>query len=377
MIHTARTVRTLQAVAVSVAIAVFLWSTGLTAIFHSVEAAQLTNASDTLTNSAPSETSVHQIAFTTENGMLANAVFSVTFPDGFDISNLTLDSISMTVYGVATTVAGTNGVDQWGVATGTHHVTFTAPSDEAVASSTSLVLTIGNELSNMIVNPSATSSYQIGIGTDSATTTITDSGSVRVAIIDTVTVSASVDTTLEFYVSSVAQGANVNGTSTTAASTQTTIPFGTLSPNQLKTIAQRLNVITNATNGYNVTVEYATELISSTGATIDGFANGNYTQTPTGWVPPSADVTDNLTWGHWGVTSDDSAILARSSQFGSNQWVSGSTSPISVMGHNQAADGVTNGIGSTTVGYQIEISSLQEAGSDYTTSLRYIATPTF
>jgi hypothetical protein len=47
------------------------------------------------------------------------------------------------------------------------------------------------------------------------------------------------------------------------------------------------------------------------------------------------------------------------------------------MGHTGPSDGFTAGQGATRVGYQIEISALQEAGDDYSTTLRYIATPTF
>ena len=46
------------------------------------------------------------------------------------------------------------------------------------------------------------------------------------------------------------------------------------------------------------------------------------------------------------------------------------------MGHTGPANAAGVGIGTTTVGYKIELSSLQEAG-DYTTTLTYVATPTF
>ncbi len=64
MIHTVRAVRTLQAVAMTVVIAVFLWSTGLPTIFRFAEASSITSASDTLSNSAPGLVSNHTIAFT-------------------------------------------------------------------------------------------------------------------------------------------------------------------------------------------------------------------------------------------------------------------------------------------------------------------------
>lgn len=37
----------------------------------------------------------------------------------------------------------------------------------------------------------------------------------------------------------------------------------------------------------------------------------------------------------------------------------------------------TDDVGQTVVGFKIEVSSLQEAGDDYNTTLTYIATPSF
>jgi len=203
-----------------------------------------------------------------------------------------------------------------------------------------------------------------------------DSGQVRVAIVSQVVVSASVDTSLTFTVSGVNSSSTVNGSATTTAATTTStaLPFGTLSASQSKTLAQDLTITTNAANGYTVTVEQTGDLQSTTGATIDGFIDGAYTTTPSAWQGPGALVSNTDTYGHWGLTSDDSFVLARTGpgQFGSNQWVSGSTSPIAIMGHDDPVLATT-----TRVGYQIEISALQEAGDDYTTTLRYIATPTF
>jgi len=48
-----------------------------------------------------------------------------------------------------------------------------------------------------------------------------------------------------------------------------------------------------------------------------------------------------------------------------------------VMSHDGPAAGAGVGIGTTTVGYKIEISALQEQGESYATTLTYIATPTF
>lgn len=378
MIHTARTVRTLQAVAMSVGIAILLWSTGLPTLFRSAEAASITDASDTLSNSAPSTASNHTIAFETENGLAIGQTLTVTFPVGFTMGSVAHDDVDILINGLSsTTVAGASDASNWGVTFSGSIITFTTPTGSGVASDTPIVIRIGNHAVtsgtgvNQITNPSATTSYAINIGG-----TMQDSGQVRVAIVDQVLVTASVDTHLTFTVSGVNSSSTVNGSPTTTAATSTSsaLPFGTLPINSSRTLAQDLTITTNAGSGYTVTVEQTGSLQSSSGDTIDGFIDGAYTTTPTAWQSPTALVSNPDTYGHWGLTSNDSDVLARSGpgQFGSNQWVSGSTTPIAIMGHSGPVLATT-----TRVGYQIQISALQEAGNDYQTSIRYIATPTF
>jgi hypothetical protein len=382
MIHTAKSVRTLQAVAMTLGIALLLWSTGLPTLFRFAEASSITNASDTLSNSAPSLASNHTIAFELPNGMLASANFTITFASQFDTSAVTLSDVDLTVNTVDQTLAeGASGAGSWGV-TGltTDSITFQAPTDGGTASSSDMVIKIGSNASFggagtiRIVNPSATTSYPITIAG-----TMQDAGEMRVAIVDQVTVSASVDTSLTFAVTGVNSSSTVNGSATTtiATTTATTLPFGNLPIGVSRTLAHDLAVTTNAKNGYTVTVQQTGALQSSTGATIDGFIDGTNTTVPAAWQAPSAQIASSLTYGHWGITSSDHASTSRAFEFSNDTWVSGSTTPIAIMGATTPADGLTAGIGTARVGYQIQISALQEAGDDYNTTLRYVVTPTF
>ena len=376
MIHTAKSVRTLQAVAMTVGIALFLWSTGLPTLFRFAEASSITSASDTLSTSAPSASANHTFEFITPNGMTAGQTITLTFAAQFTLPSLWIEDFDLTASGTEQTIASSNGVNTWGVGTSSQTITFTSPSNVGQASATPFVIQIGTNATaggagdTQIVNPAATTSYAIDLGG-----TMPDSGQVRVAIVDQVVVSASVDTSLTFAVTGVNTGATVNGspTTTVATSTATTLPFGTLPVGTSRTLAHDLTVSTNAAQGYTVTVEQTGDLQSTTGATIDGFTNGTDIITPTAWVGPSALIANPDTYGHWGITSDDTNTTARGgNEFTSNTWVSGSTTPIAIMGHGGPALATT-----TRVGYQIEISALQEAGDDYTTTLRYIVTPTF
>lgn len=378
MIHTAKTVGTLQAIAMTVGVALFLWSTGLPTLFRTAEASSITSASDTLSNSAPSLASNHTIGFEIETAMTAGQTIAITFPAQFTLPALGVEDFDLTA-GSEQTISSSNGAGVWGVSTSSQTITFTSPSDTGYATNTAFVIEIGTNATagtagnTQIVNPAATASYAIEIDG-----TMPDSGQIRVAIVDQVTVSASVDTSLTFTVSGVASGATINTspTTTSTTSTSTSIPFGNLTaaPGMA---AHNLAVTTNASNGYTVTVVQTQALQSSTGATIDGFINGSDTNTPTAWQSPSGVIADPDTYGHWGITSTDFAVSARSSQFGADQWVAPSTTPIAIMGHTGPADGSTAGTGAATIGYQAQITPLQEAGDDYTTTLRYIATPVF
>ena len=380
MIHTENTVRTLQTVAMSVGLALLLWSTGLPAILLRAEAASITNASDTLSNSAPGVTSNHTIAFTTAQGMSIGQNFTITFASQFDTSAVTISDVDLSVASVDQTIAsGASAVGQWGVTNlGTDAITFTTPTNAGVASSSAVVVKIGSNAVGgtiRIVNPTSTTTpYTIGVAG-----TMQDSGEMKVAIVDQVTVSASVDTSLTFSVTGVNSGQAVNGspTTTVAASTPTTLPFGTLPVGTSRVLAHDLAVATNASQGYTVTVQQTGDLQSTTGATIDGFIDGTDTVTPSSWQSPAGLIANPDTYGHWGITSSDHASTSRAVEFSNDTWVSGSTTPIAVMGHDGPADGVAAGSGVARVGYQVQISALQEAGDDYTTTLRYVATPTF
>jgi hypothetical protein len=380
MIHTARTVRTFQAVAMLVSILLLLWSMGVPTFFRSAEAAAITSASDTLSNSAPGMPSNHTIEFITPNGLSIGQTIELTFDGTFTLGSVGEDDVDILINGSSSSTAAVAGAATWGVAVGVSTITFTSPTDMGVASATPVVIRIGTNAVdsgtgvNQIINPSSTTTtHTIGIGG-----TMQDSGEVRIAVVDQVIVSASVDTTLSFTVSGVVDGETVNGSPTTTAATTTSValPFGSLVQNQSKVLAQDLSVTTNAKNGYIVTVQQTGDLQSTTGGIIDGFIDGQYTTTPTAWQAPAALVADTATYGHWGLTSTD-GTTTRSAQFVQDTWVSGSTTPIVIMGHDDVADGIEPGIGTARIGYQIQISPLQEAGDDYTTTLRYTVTPTF
>ena len=322
-------------------------------VVHIVEAASLENASDTLSDSDVSASATHTVTFTT-NVTLASATndyIEVTFPSDFgdvEVGNITCPSSSTAS------------------APDTETARCTVTSDLAPAEYTISVASISN--------PSTVGSQTIDISTYT-NSSIEETIDVMVSIIDDVTISATVSSSLTFAIAPLGAGVDVNGSTTTVASATTTLEFGTLTVNTPAIMGQELTVTTNADDGYTVTVEQDQNLTSNSGSDIDSFVDGT-PGSPATWTSPGADLDSENTYGHMGITSEDSSINA-ADPFGDNlyQGFSGTT-PIDVMYHDGPSDGSTDNKGLTQVAYQIEISALQEAG-DYTNTLTYICTPTF
>lgn len=318
------------------------------------QAASLTNVSDTVSTSAPATSADHTFQFTT----------AVEIDDGGYIE-ITFDGVFGVVGSSQDIDCGTNGTS---TSVGTNVVRCDySPSSVAGAHT----ITVDN-----ITNP-ATGFHNIDIDTYLADTSLQESANVIVAIVDTVTVTAHVDSTLTFNVAGVTADVNINGASTTAASTATTTPFGDIVPGSRYLVGQQLGVTTNASAGFTVTVTQNNPFQTAVGATIDSFVNGTATTTPTPWTAPSGDLADDATWGHLGVTTDDNDGLNGLTAYGSDEYTGLTvSSPTVVMAHNGPSSASAEDKGLSYVGYAVQINALQQAG-DYETTLTYIATPTY
>lgn len=376
MHRASNTFSVLQATAAMVAMAIVLWSLSLSSI-RFAEAANVTSFSDTLSDSAPTLVSNHTITFTTPTGVANGQTITVDFSDGPFTGTSSVDFTDIDV-----SIDGTGDINLEGTCT-------TEPASAAFSGNVlTITLCSGN---GALVPANGTTTIEIGTNATHQTTgnqqlvnpaagsreiNLTagpiDTGATRVAIISNVLVTASVDTLFTFTVAGVTTGQMVNGTSTTGSTTNALIPFGILQAGIASTAAQDLTVVTNARNGFTVTVTADGQLDSSTGADIDGFRNGTYDATPFAWESPSKTPGSEETYGHWGITSDDTDIFAAQETY-----VSASTTPVEVLTHTGSTNGTGVGEGTTRVGYTVEISALQEAAEDYQATLTYVATPVF
>jgi hypothetical protein len=385
MSRTKTTFGLLQAVSSVLALAIIFWSLGLST-FRFAEAANVKEVSDTLSDSAPSVGANHTISFVTPTGVPNTQSITIDFSDGpFVLGALAFDDVDVEDDGTDLSVsAGCTG-GEIGFSTTTNAIVLefcAGPGASLPANGTTTIeigthATFGATGNVQLVNPAVLRSYEINITAGTA-----DSGTTRVAIVSPVIVTASVDTSLTFTVAGLAATGTVNQEPITGSTTATAIPFGLLESGSATTSAQQLSVSTNASYGYAVTVAVDQQLLSSTGADIDGFIEGAYTNTPVPWQAPTPSISDEDTWGHWGLTTEDASLtsgltdLFAASTTG-QLFVSASSTPVEVMRHNGPADGTTASIGRTRVGYKVEITDLQEAGDDYTATLTYVATPVF
>jgi hypothetical protein len=342
-------------------------------LFSPTQAGYLSFVSDTISTSQPSASASHLIAWTSGTAVTAGLTMKLGFDpvtDAFDLGSVVVGDISASGMTVVANIgacgAGSDEVYPTIDATAPdEHVTLTVcPGDTVIAGSKTV--TIGN---SHIVNPGVTGSYPIRISG-----TQPDQSETRVAIVSQVIMSAKVETLLTFTILGLGTGVNINGAVTSTSTSPTTIGIGTLTPNTPVIFGQQLNVSTNARNGFTVTVREDQNLTSGA-SDIDTFIDGAETATPIAWVSPAVTLGDENTYGHIGLTSNDSNLNA--GEFVGELYAGNFlTSPRAIFHHTGPSDGTTQDIGTARVAYKIEVSGTQESG-DYSNTLIYVCTPVF
>jgi hypothetical protein len=367
--------------------AVLLWSLGLPSI-RFAEAASVTSFSDTLSDSGPGNPANHTITFVTPSGMIAGETITLTFPTGQfgNISSLDFGDLDLAINGSDQTLNTSASGATWGVTTGANTISIIS-SSTAISGNATVTIEIGSNATfgvtgnTQITNPATTTFYSIDVEVGAGG----DTGTTMVYIIEEVTVSATVETIFEFEIAGVAASTTIgSGPETSVVTTATSVPFGVLEPDTQVTGAQQLTVSTNAANGFVVTAQVDQQLTSSSnGADINSFTNGTNIAlggTPTTWTGPTPNINNPDSWGHWGLTSDDTtwagSALVNPYDDAVN-FVAASTTPVEVFRHDGPTNGTGTGVGTTQVAYSVEISPLQQAAEDYTATLTYVATPVF
>jgi hypothetical protein len=311
--------------------------------------------------------------------------------NGFDAYGLLLTDVTCP-WG-ATANVGTTAV----VSGNSYHlITCALPvgGTNPVGSGTTGTFIIGN--TNKLINPAPATSHTVGQAnasadtytfiirhTDASDTIISNDTTVgKIALTESVKVTATIDPTITFYVDSIGTstpGLTRCGTTLSSGasnSTATTVNFGSISLGQFNTLAQRFTCSTNALSGYTI------QVFENSPVTITSIGNTNTIPNTTcdSATPCNLD------------TANDWSTNTSSSQFGYSL-ESISSSPVTFeAGANFTAKPFGQGYANTRtimsrtstppaddrayICYRITASNFQEAGT-YQNQINFIATATF
>ena len=331
-------------------------------------AASLTSAKLTISDSRAAQTAVtHEFKFTTATGgSIRHVDFTYcTAPTGIcqPPTDLALTTGTGPISGLGAGSVTSPTTNQ------SLRYTVTTPSN--IASGTAVTIPFTN-----ITNPSGTnSSFYVRIQTLDAGNQLLDQVTVASAVLtnNSISVSANIGAAFTFTVSPVTSG-SVNGNTITISDvTPNTINFGSIQSGTSSTYiaAHLLNVTTNATNGYSITVKTPNNTpLSDTSNNIDNFIGSN--TSPATWSSPQG-TTQNENTGFFGYTTEDTTLSGSSAnRFSGNKWAGFETSPYEIA-YNATAVPTGNPI---TVGWRLEINSSQPAG-EYRGTIILVATPTY
>jgi hypothetical protein len=327
----------------------------------SVYAASLTSLSDTLSSAKINTVSNHDFSFVTPTGVASGQTIIITFPSDFSIpAGLTYADVDVSDDGAQINLAASpSGATAGVVRTSATVLTFTNGTT-AVAGGSVIRIKIGTNATNQstgtfqITNATTIGSKAIGI-----TGTFTDTGTTTVQLItnDTVTVSATVDQSITFSISSnsINFGTLSSGAARYASSTNA-------AGDSVDTVAHNLQVSTNAPSGYTITVQ---------GGWLTSQQNASNLITAN--VTPATSSTGSEQFGIYatksgGVNGTIAASYATASTFG----YTATTTTAATF-----ASGTTSTNTETyALHYIANVAATTEAGT-YSTGLVYVGTANF
>ena len=260
------------------------------------------------------------------------------------------------------------------------------------------ILTITIDGTPGVINPAPITSghtqgvadvYEFTIRTRDGSDNTIDSRDVKVAPIEAVLVSVTIDETINFTVAGLSSSTSTCNNATTVTTTATTIPFGTLTAPSVATGSQQLTVSTNADAGYVVKIDEDDQLsINGAGATtiadtICDDASCTHT-TSAEWATGYNVAKGAFGYSLANVTGSDAAFLySESSRWFSAKQLSERgtdfTPPAALTDTNwptimsNAGPVAANSI---YVCFVVAFQATQEAGY-YFNKVRYTATPKF
>lgn len=264
----------------------------------------LTSNLDTSGFAMASQSAVHTIVFTLANSVPSDGDILITVPavnandvtnDGFPDTADTAAANGFDLGGVGTgnITVGSSGCDNnWTVASvtagtaSTDHLIRIDRSTNTCAASSTITVTVGDSNAKLInpapANNSSTPDHTQGVADiytmnvktrDGSDNTI-DQSNIKVAVIEGVLVSATVQETLSVTIAGVSSSTSSCGQTTDITTTATSVPWGTISSfAAFREAAQTVTVSTNADAGYTVKAE-ENDQMGKDGITCTGASAG-------------------------------------------------------------------------------------------------------
>jgi hypothetical protein len=310
------------------------------ALANAAQAAQIQSAKVTLGDSRPAVASSYQFDF---KHTTAATIKKVTFEwcttasgAGGTCPQQTTGSGSI-ASAAKSDVVGLGTDANWEVTVNNRMITLThnatAPGSHGVAAAGDVSVSFTG-----ITNTSLTE-CDVAAGADTCYIWITtygtnetspvDTGVVTYTIVESVLVTAKVDPTFTFLVSSVAAGAVNNLITASVTTSSSTLPFGSLQANIPKYAAHELRVTTNTQGGYTVSAQMVQQMTGVYAQNnIDPFAapwgtpttwtlpTGTIPNTNTGWIGANTTDVDITGWGtapeqKFGAISDSAVVVSQ------------------------------------------------------------------
>jgi len=270
-------------------------------------------------------------------------------------------SSSATVSASSTLLNGSTGT--WNVTDTANTIKYTNTTNATAPSTTSGATFVAQNITN---GNTSNTSYWLTFQTfsDSACSVPVDNATLGFIYNNGTTLSLTVNDTLSFTVNAIGASTSCDGATTTAASTATTIPFGTVTPAANAIVCQALTAATNATNGYTIYARYTSKPTNALGQTIAD-------TTGTNAAPTAFPATGTEAYGY--TTSDSTLGTGTVNRFTSpsQEWAAMTTSNAEVAYE-------PNGVTSTTynIAHQVGVSLTTRPGT-YTTTVIYTCTPIY
>lgn len=347
--------------------AILVFSTFTTLLINRADATgQLSSASIQLSNSVPSANAAgYTIGFKWAASYTVKCVVVVYATTAAGSTNPTGMTNATAAKGTVTGTGLTNG--SWSLWNGNADGSpqFENATGDSVTSGNAAVFPMTN-----LTNPNSASTFYAQITTYDTLSTHTCSGArdtITVAWATTtgITASVTVDPSLTFSVNSVADSESVNGDTTTATTTSSTIPFGTVAGDAVGIAAHDLTVSTNAAGGYTIYASYSAALTDGASHTIAD---------ATGTNASPATFTNSTTTSSFGYTTASTSLSGSASRFSGTKYAKFTTLAGEIAGNAAAPAAVASD--TTRVGYKVAISNVQAPGT-YTTTVGLVATPTY